>query len=340
MATSNEWDDLLQPYCEKRSKLVLTIGIIQNNEKNIFTKQQSTAFKHIDPTKLLYEIGSITKVFTGTLLAKAITENKIQLDEPITTFIPTLVRNQSLLDKPVTIRHLTTHTAGIPSIPFKYYLKILFSKKKRNNPYKYLTDEDIFKFLEKHNFQKAQRDFNYSNTGTGLLGYILAELYGGDYEAVIQQELGDLLNLSNTSANLSARQREYLVQGYTNKNKPVDNWDFEALEGAGALRSTVPDLLTFLEAHMKEEPSFFSLTHESLYEDKDLSVGMNWILDKKKQIIWHNGGTGGYSSFIGFNKEKQLGLVILSNYQPSFSKNNTVDHIGFSILERLISNSC
>ncbi|GAA0489416.1 hypothetical protein GCM10008986_14060 [Salinibacillus aidingensis] len=80
-------------------------------------------------------------------------------------------------------------------------------------------------------------------------------------------------------------------------------------------------------------------THSVQFEDKTgICLGMNWIIDKEKGVIWHNGGTGGYSSFIGFNKEKQSGVVILSNYAPSFSKKDSLDHIGFNILEKLCSN--
>lgn len=339
MNYENEWNDLIQPYVEKRPNLVLTVGIIKNNKKEFFTKTNNAAMDIHDPSNLIYEIGSITKVFTSTLLAKAILENKIHLDDPITKFIPSLVNNKSLNENPVTIRHLTTHTAGIPSIPMKYYIKVLFSKGKRTNPYKFLTYGEILKYLEDYNFQKAKRGFSYSNTGTGILGFILTQLYESDYETLIQQEICQPLGLINTKIHLNEEQQQYLVQGHNQKHKPVNNWDFASLEGAGAVRSTVSDLLSFLEAHMNGVAPYFSLTHDNLFEEKDIAIGMNWVIDKNRNVIWHNGGTGGYSSFMGFNKEKQIGVVILSNYQPSFSKNDSVDQIGFDFLDKLAADN-
>lgn len=328
-------ETLTKPYMKNRKNLALTVGIIRNGEKEIITKYASKPNEEKNSSKLLYEIGSITKVFTSTLLAKAISEGKLTLDDPIMKFIPSLSKNKTLVKNPVTIRHLTTHTSGIPSIPNSLYLKLLFSKKTRSNPYIYISNEDILKFLEKHNFQKSKRKFNYSNTGTGLLGYILTELYELDYETMIQKEITSPLNLSNTSIQIDEEQKTFLLQGHNNKSKPMSNWDFSSLEGAGALRSNASDLLLFLEAHMKGEPAYFTQTHDILYEDKNMAVGMNWIVDQKRNVIWHNGGTGGYSSFMGFNKEKQIGVVVLSNYQPSLSMTNPVDEIGFRMLEQI-----
>lgn len=334
-----ELEEIVSPYMKNRPNLKLTIGMVKEGERAIFSKGKLKGYEERDPENILYEIGSISKVFTASLLAKAITEKRVDLDDSIVQYIPTLAQNKTLNQNPVTLRHLTTHTTGLPSIPFKFALNILFSKEKRKNPYLYFTDNDLLHFLENYKFGSKRSSFKYSNLGVGLLGYILSKVYKNDYESIIQAELCKPLNLKNTTIHLSSNQKLNLVPGFDQKNRKVSNWDFNSLEGAGALRSTIKDQLIFLENHMEPDRDEFnrmlSKTHQILLEEKKISVGMNWIIDKEKNIIWHNGGTGGYSSFMGFNKGKKRGIVILSNYTPSFSKDQSVDNIGFGLLELL-----
>ncbi|RSK26116.1 class A beta-lactamase-related serine hydrolase [Bacillus sp. HMF5848] len=331
-------NEVLKSYVKSKPNLVLTIGTYKDGKHEI--SKIGSAFSNFEPEYTIYEIGSITKVFTSSLLAKAIDENKIHLDDSITEYVPSLSDNKYLMKDPITIRHLTTHTSGLPSLPLKFTFQLLFSKKIRTNPYLYFTDDDLLDFIKKYRFPIERRSFQYSNLGVGLLGYILSSLYDDDYETVVQNEICKPLHLENTAIHLSTEQYKQLIPCFNNRNKKVGNWDFKSLHGAGALKSTAKDLLIFLACHIGESRdtlnNIFSLTHEIQYKEKsDLNVGMNWIVNQKKDIFWHNGGTAGYSSFVGFSKQKQTGMVILSNYETSFSKKESLDTVGFELLDRL-----
>ncbi|MEN2767743.1 serine hydrolase domain-containing protein [Ornithinibacillus xuwenensis] len=334
-----EIEEIIVPYTNNKTNLILTIGIIKDGQKQIYRKGKHNELEETNIEDGIYEIGSITKVYTSSLLAKAIDEKRVCLDDSIVQYVPSLSQNKHLNENPVTLRHLTTHTSGLPSLPLGFTLKVLFSKKVRNNPYVYFSNQDMFNFLMKYKFHLERRNFNYSNLGVGLLGHILSNVYEEDYETVIQNEICRPMNLTNTAIRLSTNQKKQLIPGFDHKNRAVDNWDFNALEGAGALRSTITDQLAFLAIQMDDTEQLnwdLSQTHKVHYDEpKGISVGMNWIIDKGKNVIWHNGGTGGYSSFMGFHKEKNLGIVALSNYAPSFSKKATLDQIGFQLLKQL-----
>lgn len=334
---------IIQPYCAKKNRLLLTIGLVKDGEKAIFHEGAVPGPpEHPSPSPgVLYEIGSITKVFTAALLAKAIREGRVRLDDSIVRFYPPLERNRSLEEHPVTLRHLTTHTSGLPSLPVSFLLELYVSRKKQQNPYLFFTEERMLRFLEKFTFP-AKRKFSYSNLGVGLLGSILARVYEGDYESVLQEHICRPLDLKDTAISLTAEQTQRLVPGYGKRNKPVSSWDFRSLEGAGALRSSVHDLLLFVDVNIggSEHPlePLLADTHQVLHKDPDgTAVGMNWIVERHSPVLWHNGGTGGYSSFLGFDKERKTGVVVLSNYTSTSMLFNptSVEAIGFHLLALL-----
>lgn len=335
--------DIIKPYCQKRPRLFLTIGLYKEGETAIMHEgtrpgQDATASQSSDDiSQPIYEIGSITKVFTGILLAKAIREGRVRLDDPITRYVPALASNKSLAEHPVTLRHLATHTSGLPTLPASFTLKVLLSGKVRRNPYVHFSKQNMLHHVAKFNYP-AKRKFKYSNLAMGLLGHILADVYEGEYEAVLLDEVIRPLGLADTTIRLSDEQRRRLVPGYDNKNKPASNWDFASLEGAGALRATVQDLLTFVHVNIGGSghplEDVLADAHHLLHEeDGGFSTGMAWIVERKSSVIWHNGGTGGYTSFLGFNKQNKTGIVVLSNYRPTFSRSASVDGIGFGLLE-------
>lgn len=339
--------DIIRPYCRKRPRLLLTIGLYKDGETAVLQHgpphgtphgPSAGASPHVSPP--IYEIGSITKVFTGALLARAIRDGRARLNDPVTRFMPDLASNGSLAEHPVTLRQLVTHTSGLPSLPPSFIFRLLFSRKVRSNPYVHFSTDDMLRFLSRFTFP-ARRPFRYSNLGAGLLGHILANVYQGDYETVLLEHICRPLGLADTAIRLSGEQRERLVPGYTGQNKPAANWDFRSLEGAGALRSTARDLLDFVQVNVEgtghPAGDLLQDTHQVLHEEAGgPAVGMAWMVERKSGIIWHNGGTGGYASFLGFNKENKTGVVVLSNYEHT-SQNHveSVDGIGFLVLALL-----
>jgi D-alanyl-D-alanine-carboxypeptidase/D-alanyl-D-alanine-endopeptidase len=190
--------------------------------------------------------------------------------------------------------------------------------------------------LMKHKLQRQPGEKSaYSNLGVGLLGHALALKSGFDYEGLLEAKITGPLGMSNTRITLDDTDRERLAIGHDSDGNPVANWDLPTLAGAGAIRSTTGDMLKFLAAQLGLQKSSLDAaiakTHEVQFknpENEPYDIGLGWLLQRNGNIIWHNGGTGGYNSFAGFQPEKKIGVVVLAN-----SSSKYVDLLGFKLLK-------
>lgn len=278
----------------------------------------------------IYEIGSTTKVFTSLILADMVEEGEISLDNPIDKFLPKEVKVPTRDGKKITLQHLATHTSGLPRMPEN------FAPEDWSNPYADYTVEDTYDFLSNYTLNRdIGAQYEYSNLGAGLLGHTLALKSGITYEQLVVNRICNELGLKNTTISLTPQQQVLLAKGHAGDTE-VANFDWQALAGAGALCSTALDMLTFLSAEMglKETKLYpamektqiaFASTGTPGYE-----VGLGWHIMKKfnSEIICHSGETGGYKSFMGFDKKNKKAVVVLSN-----SKGDIRD-IGFYILNQ------
>ncbi len=179
----------------------------------------------------------------------------------------------------------------------------------------------------------------YSNYGFGLLGKILELKAGKSYEELIQEKVCAPLGLQSTTTRLSAEQKQGLTPGHSPDGDVVSNWDFDSLAGCGAIRSDAADLLKFIEASLGAGNSKISTSLNNMqkcyFRQLSGGVGLGWQISETVEeltLYWHNGGTGGYVSFVGFDKEHQVGVVILSNYGDAFAGDNSVDKMGMKLL--------
>ena len=296
----------------------------------------------------LFEIGSITKTFTAIALAQEIKQVTVQLDQPIQELLPPDIKLPEAA-RTVTLRQLTTHSSGFPRLPanispFGGIKMLLFG----SDPYAGYTEAEFEKALRAVKLDsRPGTKSSYSNFGGGLLGWLLARKAGTNYEALVKRDICEPLAMHDTSITLDARQASRFAQGYRAlrrvgpmllglRSKP---WLLpNHLAGAGALRSTGADMLKYLEANMrpKGQPleKALSESHRELFqEDDQTAMGMNWIrsanADLKQVMIWHNGGTGGFCSFLGFTEDGRAGVAILSNTSES------VDLLGIVLLQDL-----
>ena len=276
-----------------------------------------------------FEIGSITKVFTSILLADMIERAEVALDDPVDGLLPAAVRVPGTDDRPITLRDLATHHSGLPRLPDN------FAPADGNNPYADYTVEQMYEFLDNYTLPRAVGSrFEYSNLAVGLLGHALSLRAGMDYEALLVERVTDPLGLADTRIALSADLQSRLATGHDLVGKPVLNWDLPTLAGAGALRSTTNDLLDFLAANMGlREPlaAVLAATHvrQASTDNASLGIGLGWFILNAagNLIIWHDGGTGGYRTFAGFDPNRQLGVVVLGNSA------NEVSDIGLHIFD-------
>ena len=277
----------------------------------------------------VFEIGSITKVFTGILLADMAQRGEVALDDPIAKYLPDGVTVPQRGEEVITLAHLSTHSSGLPRLPSN------FAPSNPRNPYADYTVAQLYDFLSNYRLRRdIGAKFEYSNYGVGLLGHVLALRGGMSYEALLDERITSVLGLDDTRITLRPDMQQRLATGHSGRFKAT-NWDLPTLAGAGALRSTAHDLLRFVAANMglEETPLYevMQATHQPRRsagrEGRD--IGLGWIIRTSGDIqtVWHNGGTGGYKSFAGFNKDGQLGVVVLSN------SNRDVDDIGIHLLD-------
>jgi CubicO group peptidase (beta-lactamase class C family) len=196
-----------------------------------------------------------------------------------------------------------------------------------DNPYAEYGPEQLYDFLSHYELPRdIGAQYEYSNVGMGLLGHLLSLKAGADYETVVVNRICAPLRLNATRINLSPELKSRLAAGHDASGKAAKNWDFQVLAGCGALRSCVNDLLKFLSANMGLTPSPLSAAmHRTQLPRRDADfarkAGLGWVINADA-IVWHNGATAGYHSFIGFNPRTRRGVVVLAN------SSNNIDSIG------------
>ncbi|MBS1651183.1 MAG: beta-lactamase family protein [Bacteroidetes bacterium] len=325
-------DIAVKNYMSDSRNCGLSIGIINNDSSFIYHYGEYRRLSgQLPNNETVYQIGSISNTFTAWLLSKAIKENKISLDDDIKKYLPKHnYQHLNYKNIPILIRHLVTHTSGLPEIPSNLQNQTFFDY---NNPYKNYTNELLLadlKTIVLH--EEPGTHCAYSNYGMGLLGYILQNIYAADFENILKEKLLLPNNLNTTKITLTKTDSLKLAIGINEAGKNTCTWQFGAMQGCGALYSSLNDMLLYLKLNLSQNQSALYETHTVLFALKE-KMGMAWQIIKRQnqnQLIWHNGGTGGFYSFIGFYPEKKTGIVVLAN---SFPK---TDIIPLSILEFLL----
>ena len=281
----------------------------------------------------IFEIGSATKVFTSLLLADMVQRGEVALADPVAKYLPAEVKVPERGGRAITLVDLSTHTSGLPRMPSN------FNPKDPANPYADYTTELLFQFISSYQLTRdIGSQFEYSNLGGGLLGQALAHRAGVDYEALVRSRITGPLGMNSTGITLSPEMKARLALGHNDKLVTVPNWDLPALAGAGALRSSVNDMLTFLAANLGYVKSPLAPAMAAMLSVRRPTgapgggeIGLGWLITKpsEDEIVWHNGGTGGYRSFIGYDAKSRVGVVVLSN---TFTGSG-VDDIGMHLLD-------
>ncbi|HKX00107.1 MAG TPA: serine hydrolase domain-containing protein [Bryobacteraceae bacterium] len=315
------------------------IAVIQHGTRLIFV---------YGPVKedSIFEIGSITKTFTGLLLAQLVAQHKVKLEEPVRDLLP-----PGTVAKPagaeITLLDLVTQHSGLPRLPDNFH------PADPRDPYADYRAVDLYEFLAKHGVSKPERaEFNYSNLGLGLLGQALANRTAMTYPDLLKTEITGPLHLSDTVVKLSAGQEKRFAAGHAGPHQPVHAWNLDALAGAGAIRSTAGDMLSYLEAQLHPRAiqhatglpagspaetlaEALEMSHELRADSlPGMKIGFAWLFNAKTGNYWHNGATGGYSSYAFFNPNEDYAAVVLVN--TTIGQNGSLaDRLGEHIAERL-----
>jgi len=280
----------------------------------------------------VFEIGSVTKVFTSLALADMVQRGEVALADPITRYLPADVKVPQYGGHAITLQDLSTQTSGLPRLPAK------FSPKDPANPYADYSAENLYQFLSTYELTRdIGSHYEYSNLGVGLLGHVLARRAGTDYEALVSSRICQPLEMTSTRIALTPEMKARLAVGHNDKLTPVPNWDFQALAGCGALRSSVNDVLAFLAANLGYTKSPLAPAMASMLKIRrptgtpglDIALGWHIFTGKGNEIVWHNGGTYGYRSFVGYEPKARVGVVVLSNTFTTAG----IDDIGLHLLD-------
>lgn len=302
------FEEALDYTTKGNEEAVITVGIIEDGKLDytVYGKDGKVLPKEAH----IYEIGSITKTFTAILIAKAIREHKIELHASIADY----------LDLPEgktypSIEELLTHTSGYKS----HYIEspMVVNTLTGRNPFYGISDEMLQKKVARISLKSNDYNFSYSNFGFAVLGQVLEEVYDKDYQSLLNDFTKNDLGLSHTKI--------------SKQDGDLGNyWDWKAQDAylsAGAITSDIVDMLSYAQMQLDEQ-GYISDSHQSLKENNATSeqyqkmgirldeIGMAWAIDKEKNTIWHNGGTGNYNAYLGFNPETKTAVVVLSNLAP------------------------
>lgn len=326
---------LIKKTCRGKKHLRLTIGYLIDDNSVIKIYKENGELN--SSKKYHYEIGSITKTFTVSLLSKYIFENKMSLNDSIHKYIEELKGNGYY----PTLLRLATHSSGfserLPLNKREYFNLILNlitggDDFNRNNPLN--MDFNKMKILiERNKLKEVDYSCEYSNFGISLIGYGLGIVSGRGYWDIMNDFLYNELGLSETYLGTSNNN----LHGYNRKNNDCGNWKWNKenlISPAGAISSTADDLLKYAKINIYEDKPYLSLCHKKHGNGtKKYDMGLGWMLLKKNNnVILHGGGTGCFSSFLGIDKEKKVASVVLANYQLG---RNDDENIGISLLESL-----
>lgn len=307
----------------------LIVGIVSDLGEEYLTAGSLSDASPEPPAKdTLFEIGSVTKLFTAAAAADLVQKRRWTWKTPAAALLPSAAALPSFDDERINIHDLATHSSGLARLPHN------LPTGDSANPFAAYNTELLYAGLSEATLPFRPGTFYlYSHFGYGLLGHLLELRTGEPFEAVIAEHITEPLKMGDTVVNLSEGQAARLAPGHKGMGT-VPQWDFGALAGAGALKSTAADLITFLRAQMGMVNSPLARTFGGMHApilptgSKDTMVGYAWQITRREGsvIYWQNGATGGYASFIGFNPSQRVGVVILTNSAQN------IDELGFYIL--------
>ena len=325
----NNW---LSNYIQTAENVGVSAAVYYQGKDHYYNYGETVKDSHQLPNaQTMYELGSITKTFTATILAQAVNDGLVTLDDHITKFLPDSVASNPYL-RPITLKQLANHTSGLPRMPDNIDATVT----DLGQPYENYDDAHLFAYLKNYKATRgAGVTYEYSNLGAGLLGVILEYIYHHPYENLVQQYITLPLQLTQTKINRYLYDARFVAQGYDAAGNKAAIWKQNSTKGAGALLSSTFDMLKYGKQQLAifNGPVLkdFTLTHQSTFDDGINRVGLGWhyLTQDKDPVIQHTGGTGGCRTAICINLRTNLVLVVLTNNAT------TGDSLGLELMGEL-----
>jgi CubicO group peptidase (beta-lactamase class C family) len=317
----------------------LVIGCLAGGEQRVAGYGRLRAGTQTTPDGgTIFEIGSITKVVTGLLLADLAEQGIVGLDEPLAGYLPAWVRVPTRGGRQITLGDLASHAGGLPRDPKGTLRRWLGD---RRNPYAALSVQELYAGLARTRLRRRPGERGrYCNLGAGLLGEALARAAGRPYQELVRERICLPLGMPDTVITPTSEQTARLATGHTRRGRPAPPLQLPALAGAGALRSTATDLLQLLRANLNPAATPLAAQLERTQLPRlrmagRAEVGLGWLIARPPgaagPVLWHNGGTGGFRGFAAVARQTGTAVVVLSNTARS------VDRLGLRLLKALSS---
>jgi CubicO group peptidase (beta-lactamase class C family) len=323
-------------YMNTKNVAGLSVGILVNDEMLTYNFGETKKGNNTLPTgNTIYEIGSITKVFTGILLANAVIENKVRLDDDIRKYLTGNYPNLEYSGKPIRLVNLSNHTSGLP-----FTTRLPDTNEDPFNPSFQFNDSIFIRILHSVKLDTLpgiQR--SYSNLGVAILGQILEKVYGLSYEKLIKKYILNPFGMYQTKVLLSTNELNKMAKGYDMEGNETNYWQNKLAEPVGGIHSTVSDMLLFIKKQVYETDSASNLSHIPTFGNTKEGVGLNWDVytTKKGYLRWaHDGGTDGFTSLCMIYPEIKSGFVLLTNNGDHDDEafNNIALAIYFALIEK------
>jgi D-alanyl-D-alanine-carboxypeptidase/D-alanyl-D-alanine-endopeptidase len=310
----------------------LSIGILHPNGVEYYNYGSLNKKEEREPRRdSIYEIGSISKVFTGLLLAEKANSNKLSLTEPLNSWALKDWALPTQNDISISALHLSTHTAGLPRLP------VGFVPSNLQNPYAEYSPDKLRASLQNTKLKTVPGEkVLYSNLGVGLLGYALTQYTKKSYSELLSETVTQKIGMVHTFVDVPPENQISAAQGYDMIGVETPDWDMTGLIGMGEINSTTEDLIRFLSVQIEPPKGKLGeairMTQEPRSKREGGAIAMGWHigLQDEVEMIWHNGGTGGARSFAAFDPKKKIGVVVLNTSPSPFT-----DALGVALFKML-----
>lgn len=315
----------------------LAIALAQNDQVSFLGLiREGDTLRNIDNHQSVFGIGSITKVFTSTLLVQCVADGIVRLDAPVQEYFDFPLKMPEKGGAPLTLKTLANHTSGLPRLSPDLLAMALSNME---NPYKSYGAAELKKELaEKITlYTKPGEKYHYSNLGAGLLGFILAQQSGKTFDQLLEERIFKPYQMSRSCVDLSDL-KGVAVPGLNANGDTTSYWEFDALKGAGAILSTVEDLSKFMLANFREDSLLAFQRQTTFSASETMDVALGWHILKPKAggvYYWHDGGTGGFSSNMVMDVGRKNGVIVLSNVSAFHPKMGNVEQICFRLMKVL-----
>jgi len=311
--------DIIEPYLlSLPEKVQVALALIQGDTRHFIGGERShEGVTYLDNRQAVFEIGSISKVFTATLLAQAVEQGNLTLDTPVQTLLPFSLKQSQLDGVEITLKHLANHTSGIahhqppglsmyailrghPWVPFQYYTEDRFEK--------------YLQYSIKLDATPGTRYF-YSNLGMSLAGYALAQFSGRSFDEMIQKQVFQPLGMDRSAMQVAAV-KAHILPGWRKSGRRAPNWDFQAISPAGGVKTCVEDFTKFILAQFSDDPSIKRTQEPTFKVNQGNAVGLGWHMTTRpsgERWLNHGGGTLGYTANVLVSLERKSAVIALSN---------------------------